>query len=166
MTTWDSTSVTITTAYRELLRQRLNLSVDILAGIDRLGVTMGSKRLPLPALEELVSAELVRLTVGVLAPGPFIRACRALAMARLEGADVPHLAAVAQTELANSATAARGVIAAAIRDISAEAFTEDGAELGCPTNGCPQPRIASAATVSWSYAAANASARLACGMSL
>jgi len=126
MTTWDSASVTTTTAYRNLLRQRLNLSVNALAGLNRLDVTMGSKRLPLTALEDLVSAEPVRLTVGVLATGPFTRACRALAMARLEGADMPHLAAAAQMELANAATAAREVIAAAIGDITAEAFTEDG----------------------------------------
>jgi hypothetical protein len=142
MTTWDSASITIMTTYRELLRQRLNLSVDTLAGLDRLDVTMGSKRLPLPALEELVSAEPVRLTAGVLAPGPFTRACRALAMARLEGADVPHLAATSQTELASAATAARGVIAAAIRDITSEAFNEAGAEPGFLPHGCPQPLIA------------------------
>lgn len=124
MTTWDSAPVTIATAYGELLRQRLNLSIDNLTGLDRLDVTTGSERLPLPALEELVSADLVRLTAGVLAPGPFTRACRAVAMARLEGADVPRLAAAAQAELANASTAAKGEIAAAIRDISVEASTE------------------------------------------
>jgi hypothetical protein len=136
MSTRVSVNTRLRAACAEVAREKLNLSTAAtldLSGLRAAATATG--RISLPALQQMVSAEPVRITLGALAPGAFATT-RQLLSGPQSGADRDAKAASAQASLALAVTQASVAIGAVTRDITANAFAEAGAELGYKVDVC------------------------------
>jgi hypothetical protein len=135
-----STRVYATTRFNaacaELARQKLRLGQTAtldLSGLRAAATATG--RISMPTLQQMISAEPVRITLGALAPGPFATARQLLSGAQ-RGTDRGANVASARDSLALAVAQASVAIGAVTRDITANAFAEAGAELGYKVDVC------------------------------
>lgn len=127
------TRVRLTAGCQELARQKLSLSP--LATLDLKAVAAAAtRRMDLSAIQEIVSAQPVRLTLSALAPVAFDRVSQLLTFPRSAAGRVA--AASARAELAAAVAIASAAISVATRDVTAEAFAEAGVELGYTVSVC------------------------------
>lgn len=123
-------------ACQEVARQRLQLPA--LATLDLSGLQTAlteTQRIDLPALGQLVSSAPVRLTLGALAPDAFGTIGQLVTRER-NGVSPETLAVPARAALDAALATASTAIGAATRDITTEAFTEAGRELGYTVAVC------------------------------
>lgn len=130
MSTRVVTNTRLAVACQELARQQLRLPAAATMDLSGLRTALGTvQRIDLPALGQLVSAAPVRMTLGTLAPAPFGTVSQLLSSQR-PGADLETAADSAREALGSALSMASAAIGAATRDITAEAFTAAGRELG------------------------------------
>lgn len=135
MSTRVSASARISAACRDLVNQRLNITLGSTVDLSQVQSTLDAGRVDLPALQGMVAGE-IRGVLSVLAPAPFAKAREILAGPAL-GADNPSaLIMSARTELASAVSTARSAIAGATRDVTADAFAEAGRELQYSVSLC------------------------------
>lgn len=135
MSTRVTASARMSAACQQLLRERLNLALDATVELGSLNTMLETETFSLHALREIITAEPVSMALGALAPDRFDHACELLANAE-PAADSGALTSSAQAGLADALATADAVIAAATRDITAEAFAAAGAELGYAVSVC------------------------------
>lgn len=130
MSTRVVTNTRLAVACQELARQQLRLPAAATMDLSGLRTALGTvQRIDLPALGQLVSAAPVRITLGTLAPAAFGTVSQLLSSQR-PGADLETAADSAREALGSALSMASAAIGAATRDITAEAFTAAGRELG------------------------------------
>jgi hypothetical protein len=123
-------------ACAELAREKLHLGAAATLDLSGLRATVtATGRIGLPALQQMISAEPVRLTLDGLAPAAFESARQLLSGPR-SGVARDATAASAQASLTLAVTQASAAIGAVRRDITAGAFAEAGAELGYKVDVC------------------------------
>jgi hypothetical protein len=135
MSTRVSASARISAACRDLVNQRLNITLGSTVDLGQVQSALDSGRVDLPALQGMVAGE-IRGVLSALAPAPFARARDILAGPALGAGNPSALMLSARTELASAVTAARSVIAGATRDVTADAFAEAGRELQYTVSLC------------------------------
>jgi hypothetical protein len=129
-------------ACHELLRQRLKLPLGASVDLDQLTILTDPEQIDLPRLQAGISGGPVCMTLSALAPDPFARARDLLAGAGLASLDPYGLAVPVQVlgnihaALLEAVALASARVAAALRDIAAEAFTDVSAELGYKFSIC------------------------------
>lgn len=139
MSTRVTASTRMSAACQQLLRERLDLTLDATIELGNLNMIMETEQVSLPSLREIITAEPVSMTLGTLVPDLFEHTRGLLAAeesAAESAADPRALASLAQAGLADALAAAGAVIADTTRDITAEAFAEAGAELGYAVSVC------------------------------
>jgi hypothetical protein len=130
------TNTRLAVACQELARQQLQLPATATLDLSGLRAALTSvQRIDLPAISQLVSSAPVRMTLGALAPTAFGTVSQLLISQR-PGADAETAAASAREALGSALSTASAAIGAATRDITAEAFTEAGRELGYTISIC------------------------------
>jgi hypothetical protein len=113
---------------RHELREQLRLNVNPADELRRLDAIIRSRQLTISDLHQLISTPSASSVLSMLAPAEFSHI-----RAHMEGGSRSALettAADLQTELAETLTVAATVVAAATRDITANAFAESGLDLG------------------------------------
>jgi len=136
MSTRALTSTRLAVACQELARQQLRLPAAATLDLSGLRTALGAvQRIDLPAIGRLVSSAPVRMTLGALAPAAFGTVSQLLAGQR-PGVDPETAAASAREALGSALSTASAAIGAATRDITAEAFTTAGRELGYTISVC------------------------------
>lgn len=120
---------------RELVDQRLNITLSSAVDLGQVQTALDSGRLDLPALQGMVTGEISGV-LSALAPGPFARAQDILAGPGRTAGNPSALTLSARTELASAVTTARSAIDGATRDVTADAFTEAGRELHYAVSLC------------------------------
>lgn len=118
----------LTATCRRELREQLRLSVDPASELSRLNSIVGSRRLTLPELQQLISTPSARSVLSTLASVEFSRV-----RAHMEGGSRSALETTAtdlQAELAETVAAAITVVTTATRDITAYTIAKCGLELG------------------------------------
>lgn len=130
MSTRVLTNTRLTVACQELARQQLRLPAAATLDLSGLRTVLGAvQRIDLPAIGQLVSSAPVRMTLGALAPTAFGTVSQLLASPQAD-VDQETAAASAREALGSALSMASAAIGAATRDITAEAFTAAGRELG------------------------------------
>ena len=136
MSTRVLTNTRLAVACQELARQQLQLPATATLDLSGLRAALTSvQRIDLPTLGQLVSAAPVRMTLGALAPTAFGTVSQLLTSQR-PGVDADTAAVSAREALGRALTTASAAIGATTRDITAEAFTEAGRELGYTISVC------------------------------
>jgi hypothetical protein len=136
MSTRVSTNTSLRAACAAVAHEKLNLAAA--ATLDLSGLTAAvttTGRIGLTELNQMISAEPVRITLSGLAPAAFEGVRQILANPHA-GAGREAAAASAQASLALAVTQASAKIGTVTRDITANAFAETGAELGYKVNVC------------------------------
>lgn len=136
MSTRVLTNTRLAVACQELARQQLRLPATAALDLSGLRAALTSvQRIDLPAISQLVSSAPVRMTLGALAPAAFGTVSQLLTTQR-SGIDAETAAASARDALGSALSTASAAIGAATRDITAEAFTAAGRELGYTISVC------------------------------
>jgi hypothetical protein len=134
MSTRVSANARINAACRELVNQRLHISLGQTFDLRQLGAILGVGPIELPELQSLARTPGLGSVLGTLAPASFARAQQALnlpsAALPQAGMDLGALTAAAATEFAAAVHTASSIVDSATRDLTVEAFTEAAAELG------------------------------------
>jgi hypothetical protein len=126
----------LTVACQELARQQLRLPADATLDLSGLRTALtAAQRIDLAAISQLVSSAPVHMTLGALAPTAFGTVSQLLARQQ-PGTDPQTLATSARTALGTALSEASAAIGAATRDITAQAFTAAGQELGYTVSTC------------------------------
>ncbi|HUA28494.1 MAG TPA: hypothetical protein VMC03_06385 [Streptosporangiaceae bacterium] len=129
------TNTRLRAACAAVAREKLNLSTAATLDLSGLSAAVTTGRIGLPTLQQMMSAEPVRITLGGLAPAAFESARQLVSVAQ-SGVGREDNAASAQASLALAVTQASARIGAVSRDITASAFAEAGAELGYKVDVC------------------------------
>lgn len=136
MSTRVLTNTRLAVACQELARQQLRLPTAATLDLSGLRAALSAvQRIDLPAIGQLVSSAPVRMTLGALAPTAFGTVSQLLTSQRL-GVDQATAAASAREALSSALSTASAAIGGATRDITAEAFTAAGRELGYTISVC------------------------------
>lgn len=129
MSTRVTQTVRINAACRELLNERLNVSLGQTIDLGQVSAALDAGRIDLSGLQTLAGNPELGGVLGALAPAPFARASQALAMPG-NAVNLSAQTMAARTELANAVSTANAAIAGATRDLTVEAFTDAATELG------------------------------------
>jgi len=135
MSTRVSASARISAACRDLVNQRLNITLSPAVDLGQVQSALDSGRVDLPSLRGMVAGEISGV-LSALAPAPFARAQGILAGPAPGAGGASALMLSARTELTSAVTAARSAIAGATRDVTADAFAEAGRELQYTVSLC------------------------------
>jgi hypothetical protein len=135
MSTRVSASARISAACRELVNQRLNITLGAAVDLGQVQSALDSGRVDLPALQGMMAGEISGV-LSALAPAPFARARDILAGPGLAADNPSVLMLSARTELVSALTVARSAIAGATRDVTADAFAEAGRDLRYTVSLC------------------------------
>ena len=130
MSTRVLTNTRLAVACQELARQQLRLPAAATLDLSGLRTALGAvQRIDLPALGQLVSAAPVRMTLGHWRRPPSGPSASCWSNQR-PGVDLETAAASAREALGSALSVASAAIGATTRDITADAFTAAGRELG------------------------------------
>jgi hypothetical protein len=135
MSTRVTAAARLSATCRQQLREQLSLNLDPAAELGRVSALMGSARITLPDLQELISGPAVSSVLGTLAPAQFSEVRNLLADAR--NPNPLALATSLQTRLAEAVAIADAKVTATARDITASVFAESGLDLGYTVSVCP-----------------------------
>jgi hypothetical protein len=130
MSTRVNGSAQMNAACRELLRQQLNIPLDATVELESMSTMLSGGRVEIPALREMLGSQTVSVALGRLAPGAFGHARDLLGAAPSVALGSVRLAESAQMALADAVATASAAIVGAARDVTVDAFSSAGAELG------------------------------------
>lgn len=136
MSTQVTGNVRMSAICMDMLRERLNLPLDPDVLLSHFSMLTTAERIELPALTELLSAQVPTGALEVLAPDAFTRA-RGLLVGTDPGLTTQRaLADSVHEALAEAIDTAGAVIAAEIRNVTADVFAAAGADLGYVVSVC------------------------------
>jgi hypothetical protein len=130
------TNIRLRAACAELAHEKLHLGAAATLDLSGLRAAMdATARIDLPAIQQMIGTESVRLTLSGLAPAAFGNVTQ-FASGPQYGADAADAAASAQAALATAVATAAAAIGVVTRDVTADAFAAAGAELGYQVAVC------------------------------
>jgi len=135
MSTQNTQQVKMNAACRELLNERLDVSLGPTVDLDQLATRLAADRLDLPEIRSMVTSFELGGALSQLAPEPFAAAQMAL-NTPATSSTMPTVVAAASSALANAVAVAGAVLASATRDLTVEAYTGAAAELGYTSSTC------------------------------